>query len=46
VASSGTVQGISEGCVYYWIEHGRLAAEKDAGRRWSIPWNEQVEAAC
>jgi excisionase family DNA binding protein len=46
VAQAAAALGVSIGCVYYWIEHGRLAAEKDAGRRWSIPWNEQVQAAC
>lgn len=46
VAKAAKILGVSIGCVYYWIEHGRLDAVKDAGRRWRIPWNEQVEADC
>jgi DNA invertase Pin-like site-specific DNA recombinase/predicted site-specific integrase-resolvase len=38
--------GITANAVYYWLTHGRLQARKDAGGRWCIPWNEQVEAAC
>jgi predicted site-specific integrase-resolvase len=38
--------GVVEHALYYWIRCGRLTARKDAGGRWCIPWDEQVEAAC
>ena len=46
VAQAAKILGVSIGCVYYWIEHRRLHAVKDAGRRWRIGWDKQVEAAC
>jgi excisionase family DNA binding protein len=38
--------GVVEHALYYWIRRRRLAARKDPGGRWCIPWNDEVEAAC
>ena len=37
---------ISSGAVYYWIEHGQLAARRGKNGRWCVAYTPEVEAAC
>jgi len=37
---------ISSGAVYYWIEHGQLAARRGRNGRWCVAYTPEVEAAC
>ena len=37
---------ISSGAVYYWIEHGQLAARRGKNGRWCVSYTPEVEAAC
>ncbi|WP_327249916.1 MerR family DNA-binding transcriptional regulator [Streptomyces sp. NBC_01320] len=38
--------GITADAVYYWINHGQLAARKTPSGRWCVSWDEATEAAC
>src|SRR2546425_744568 len=38
--------GISAGVVYYWIEHGQLAARRSATGRLGVAYTPEVETAC
>ena len=38
--------GISAGVVYYWIEHGQLAARRTATGRLGVAYTPEVETAC
>jgi hypothetical protein len=37
---------VSSGAVYYWIEHGQLAARRGRNGRWCVAYTPEVEAAC
>src|SRR5207249_781575 len=37
---------ISSGAVYYWIEHGQLAARRGKNGRWCVAYTPEVEAGC
>lgn len=38
--------GVSDGTVYYWIQHGQLDARRTAGGRWGVPFSPEVEDRC
>ncbi len=38
--------GITANAVYYWAQHGQLAARRTPSGRWCVPFGPQVEAAC
>ncbi len=38
--------GVSAGAVYYWIQHGLLAARRGPANRLYIPFGPEVEQAC
>ena len=38
--------GISADAVYYWVQHGQLAARRTPSGRWCVPFGPKVEAAC
>ncbi|MFD5572271.1 recombinase family protein [Streptomyces cadmiisoli] len=38
--------GIAADAVYYWINHGQLAACKTPSGRWCVLWDDETEAAC
>lgn len=37
--------GVPADAVYYWIRLHRLHARRTTSGRWSIPWNDEVEAS-
>jgi hypothetical protein len=38
--------GITANAVYYWVQHGQLAARRTPSGRWCVPFGPEVEAAC
>jgi DNA invertase Pin-like site-specific DNA recombinase len=38
--------GITANAVYYWVQHGQLAARRAPAGRWCVPFGPEVEAAC
>ncbi|MGI9149687.1 MAG: hypothetical protein ACR2IK_24595 [Chloroflexota bacterium] len=37
--------GLSPNVIYYWLEHGQLAARRAPGGKWCIPFPPEVEQA-
>jgi DNA invertase Pin-like site-specific DNA recombinase/predicted site-specific integrase-resolvase len=46
VKAAAAILDVKPGAVYYWVEHHRLQAVKDAGGRWRIIWSPEIEADC
>jgi len=46
VQQAATRLGVPADVIYYWIPIHRLQAHRTDTGRWSIPWNDQVEATC
>jgi DNA invertase Pin-like site-specific DNA recombinase len=37
---------ITANAVYYWVQHGQLAARRTPSGRWCVPFDPEVEATC
>jgi hypothetical protein len=46
VADVAATFGITEGAVYYWIEHGQLHARQDDRGQWCVPFPVEVKETC